>query len=287
MTVIFKRMAIVGVGLIGGSLAQAVKERKIAGEVVGVGRSEERLKRACESGIIDSYTAQMDDSLGTIDLVVVATPVGMIADLIKKMIPFLKEGTIITDVGSVKKRIVEQVEDFMPDTLRFVGGHPIAGTENSGFEHSFSTLFENRKCILTPVASTNQQALAQVEELWSRVGSIVVCLNCDEHDEILAAVSHLPHVVAFSMVNCLLTIEGFEENIFSFSAGGFKDFTRIAASDSSMWRDIALMNRDKLLSMIERFQCYLNELKEAIEKGDGGKLFSEFQKARTFKQLMK
>ena len=287
MTVLFKRMAIVGVGLIGGSLAQAVKERKIAGEVVGVGRSEERLKRACESGIIDSYTAQMDDSLKTIDLVVVATPVGMIADLIKKMIPFLKEGTIITDVGSVKKRIVEQVEDFIPDTLRFVGGHPIAGTENSGFEHSFSTLFENRKCILTPVASTDQQALTQVQELWSRVGSIVVCLNCDEHDEILAAVSHLPHVVAFSMVNCLLTIEGFEENIFSFSAGGFKDFTRIAASDSAMWRDIALMNRDKLLSMIECFQCYLKELKEAIEQGDGEKLFSEFQKARTFKQLMK
>ena len=287
MTVLFKRMAIVGVGLIGGSLAQAVKEKKIVGEVVGVGRNEERLKRACESGVIDSYTAQMDDSLGTIDLVVVATPVGMIADLIEKMIPFLKEGTVITDVGSVKKSVVEQVEGFMPDTLHFVGGHPIAGTENSGFEHSFPSLFENRKCILTPVESTNQQALDQVQKLWSRVGSIVVCLNCDQHDEILAGVSHLPHVIAFSMVNCLLAIEGFEENIFSFSAGGFKDFTRIAGSDSAMWRDIALMNREKVLLMIEHFQFYLNQLKEAIEKGDGETLFSEFHKSRTFKQLMK
>lgn len=287
MTMLFQRMAIAGVGLIGGSLAQAVKERKVVGEVVGVGRNEERLKRAREAGIIDSYTARIDDSLGTVDLMVIATPVCMIADLVEKMIPFLQEGTVITDVGSVKKEIVEQVEGFMPDTLHFVGGHPIAGTENSGFEHSFSTLFENRKCILTPVESTNQQALKQVEELWSRVGSVVICLNCDEHDEILAAVSHLPHIVAYGMVNCLLTIEGFEETIFSFSAGGFKDFTRIAGSDPAMWRDISLMNRDKLLSMIERFQSYLDELKEAIEQKDGEKLFAEFQKSRTFKQLMK
>ncbi len=287
MTVLFQRMAIAGVGLIGGSLAQAVKERKVVGEVVGVGRNEERLKRACEAGIIDSFNARIDDSLGTVDLMVIATPVCRIADLVEKMIPFLREGTVITDVGSVKKEIVEQVEGFMPDTLHFVGGHPIAGTENSGFEHSFSTLFEERTCILTPVESTNQQALRQVQELWSRVGSIVVCLNCDEHDEILAAVSHLPHMVAYGMVNCLLTIEGFEENIFSFSAGGFKDFTRIAGSDPAMWRDIALMNREKLLSMIERFQSYLEELKEAIEQKDSEKLFAEFQKSRTFKQLMK
>jgi prephenate dehydrogenase len=280
-------MAIAGVGLIGGSLAQAVKERKVVGEVVGVGRNEERLNRACEAGIIDSFTARIDDSLGTVDLMVIATPVCMIADLVEKMIPFLKEGTVITDVGSVKKEIVEQVEGLMPDTLHFVGGHPIAGTENSGFEHSFPTLFDERTCILTPVESTNQQALGQVQELWSRVGSIVVCLNCDEHDEILAAVSHLPHMVAYCMVNCLLTIEGFEENIFSFSAGGVKDFTRIAGSDPAMWRDIALMNRDKLLSMIERFQSYLEELKEAIEQKDSEKLFAEFQKSRTFKQLMK
>jgi len=287
MTVLFERIAINGVGLIGGSLAKALKEKKIVGEIVGVGRNEERLQRAQKEGIIDSYAAHLDATLGVVDVVVVATPVGMIVDLIKRMIPFLKKGTIITDVGSVKKEIVREVERFMPATLHFVGAHPIAGTENSGFEASFGTLFENRTCILTPVSTTNSQAVAKVTELWSRVGSHVVSMDCDKHDEILAAVSHLPHVIAYCMVNCLLKKEGFEETILSFSAGGFKDFTRIAASHSGMWRDIILMNRDKVLPVIELFQDYLNELKEAIETGDSEKLFSEFQKSRTFKQLMK
>jgi len=287
MSVLFERIAICGVGLIGGSLARVLREKKIVGDIVGVGRSEERLQRAREEGIIDAYAAHLDAALGEVDLVVVATPVGMIVDLTKRMIPFLKKGTLITDVGSVKKGIVQEVEQFIPGTLHFVGAHPIAGTENSGFEASFATLFENSTCILTPVSTTSPVAVAQITELWSRAGSRVVSMDCDKHDEILAAVSHLPHVVAYTMVNCLLRREGFEKNILSFSGGGFKDFTRIAASHSEMWRDIILMNRDKVLPAIELFQDYLNELKEAIEKGDGEKLFSEFQKSRTFKRLMK
>lgn len=287
MTVLFERIAISGVGLIGGSLAKALKEKKIVGEILGVGRNAERLQRAREEGIIDSYAAHIDATLGGVDAVVVATPVGMIVDLTKKMLPFLKKGTIITDVGSVKKAIVREVGQFIPDTLHFVGAHPIAGTENSGFEASFATLFENSTCILTPVSTTSPGAVTKIKELWSRVGSQVVNMDCDRHDEILAAVSHLPHVIAYSMVNCLLKREGFEQIILSFSAGGFKDFTRIAASHSEMWRDIILMNRDKVLPAIELFQDYLNELKEAIEKGDGEKLFAEFQKSRTFKRLMK
>jgi len=287
MTVLFERIAICGVGLIGGSLAKALREKKIVGDILGVGRNEERLQRAREDGIIDAYAAHLDATLGEVDVVVVATPVGMIVDLTKRMIPFLKKGTIITDVGSVKKEIVQEVEQFIPGTLHFVGAHPIAGTENSGFEASFATLFENSTCILTPLSTTSPEAVAQIEELWSRVGSQVVSMECDKHDEILAAVSHLPHVVAYTMVNCLLRKEGFEQNILSFSGGGFKDFTRIAASHSEMWRDIILMNRDKVLPAIELFQDYLNELKEAIEKGDGEKLFTEFQKSRTFKRLMK
>jgi len=287
MTVLFERIAINGVGLIGGSLARALKEKKIVGEILGIGRHEERLQRAREEGIIDGYAAHLDASLGAVEVVVVATPVGMIVDLTKRMIPFLKKGTIVTDVGSVKKEIVREVSQFIPDTLHFVGAHPIAGTENSGFEASFATLFENRTCVLTPVPATSPAAVAKIKELWSRVGSHVVSMDCDRHDEILAAVSHLPHVIAYSMVNCLLTREGFEKIILSFSAGGFRDFTRIAASHAGMWRDIILMNRDKVLPAIELFQDYLNELKEAIEKGDGEKLFSEFQKSRTFKRLMK
>ena len=287
MNVLFERMAIVGVGLIGGSLAKAVKERKLVGEVLGIGRSEQRLARAKEHGIIDRYSARIDETLGEADLIVVATPVGIVVDIIREMIPFLKKGTIITDVGSVKKKIVEEVETFIPDYLYLVGGHPIAGTENSGFEESFSTLFEGRKCIITPVATTNSQALKKVKELWTRVGSTVVCMDGEEHDQVLAAVSHLPHMIAYSMVNSLLRIEGFEESIFSFSAGGFRDFTRIAASHPVMWRDIALMNKDKLLHTIKLFQDYLDELKDAIESEDAEKLFSEFQKSRRFKRLMK
>lgn len=287
MAVLFERIAISGVGLIGGSLARALKGKKIAGEVVGVGRNEVRLQRAREAGIIDGYTARFDGTLGGMDAVVVATPVGMIVDLAKRMFPFLKQGTIVTDVGSVKKEIVREIEQSIPPTLHFVGAHPIAGTEHSGFEASSATLFENSTCILTPVSTTNPAAAARISELWTRVGSRVVSMDCDKHDEILAAVSHLPHVVAYSMVNCLLKREGFEKTVLSFSAGGFRDFTRIAASHPEMWRDILLMNRDKVLAAIELFQDYLGELRGAIEKGDGEKLLAEFQKSRTFKGLMK
>ncbi|MBW1824305.1 MAG: prephenate dehydrogenase/arogenate dehydrogenase family protein [Deltaproteobacteria bacterium] len=286
MNILFERMAIVGVGLIGGSLAKAVKEKKLVGEVLGVGRSEERLESARKLGIIDRYSGRMNELLGEADLVVVAGPVGVIVDLVREIIPFLKKGTIITDVGSVKKKIVEEVEAFIPGSLYFVGGHPIAGTENSGFEASFSTLFEGRKCIITPVSTTDSHALERVKELWTQVGSVVACMDSEEHDEVFAAVSHLPHIVAYSMVNSLLKAKGFEKNIFSFSAGGFKDFTRIAASDPVMWKDIALMNKDKLLSAIKLFQEYLEELKEAIEREDGERLLSEFQKSREFKRLM-
>ena len=286
MNILFERMAIVGVGLIGGSLAKAVKEKKLVGEVLGVGRSEERLESARKLGIIDRYSGRMNEILGEADLVVVAGPVGVIVDLVREIIPFLKKGTIITDVGSVKTKIVEEVEAFIPGSLYFVGGHPIAGTENSGFEASFSTLFEGRKCIITPVSTTDSHALERVKELWAQVGSTVACMDSEEHDEVFAAVSHLPHIVAYSMVNSLLKVKGFEKNIFSFSAGGFKDFTRIAASDPVMWKDIALMNKDKLLSAIKLFQEYLEELKEAIEREDGERLLSEFQKSREFKRLM-
>lgn len=287
MSVLFKRMAVVGVGLIGGSLAKAVKERKLVDEILGVGRSEERLACAKDQGIIDKYSVRVDEAVSETDLIVVATPVGIIIDWIKKMMPFLKKGTIVTDVGSVKKQIVDRVEEFISDSVYFVGGHPIAGTENSGFEASFPTLFEGRKCIITPVATTNQKAVEKVKELWTRVGSTVIYMDSEKHDEVLAAVSHLPHMVAYSMVNSLLKTEGFEENIFTFSAGGFRDFTRIAASHSEMWKDIALMNKDKLIPVIELFQDYLNELKAAIERGDAEKLLSEFQKSRNFKRLMK
>ncbi len=287
MALLFKQMAVVGVGLIGGSLAQAVKQRKTVGEILGIGRDAQRLARARELGIIDAYAARIDETLAGADLVVVATPVGIIVDLIKEMVPFLKKGAIITDAGSVKTAIVKEAEKFVPGTLHFVGSHPIAGTENSGFESSFPSLFNDRKCIITPVAGTDPGALEKVKALWSLVGANVVCMDCEEHDRIFAAVSHLPHLVAYSMVNCLLTIEGFEDNIFSFSAGGFKDFSRIAASHPEMWKDILLMNKDKVLPALTVFQKYVGELKDAIERDDADKLLAEFNRARVFRRLLK
>ena len=287
MNVLFKQMAVVGVGLIGGSLAQAVKRHKAVGEVLGVGRDAQRLEQAKGRGIIDAYAVRIDGTLAGADLVVVATPVGIIVDLIKEMIPYLKKGTIITDAGSVKTAIVRQAEKCVPDTMHFVGSHPIAGTENSGFESSFPTLFNDRKCIITPVAGTNRDALEKVKGLWSLVGSNVVCMDCEEHDRIFAALSHLPHLVAYSMVNCLLTIDGFEENVFSFSAGGFKDFSRIAASHPEMWKDIILMNKEKLLPALAVFQKYVSELKDAIERDDADRLLAEFTRARVFRRLLK
>jgi prephenate dehydrogenase len=287
MSLLFKQMAVVGVGLIGGSLAQAVKQRKAVGEILGIGRDAQRLARARERGIIDAFAARIDETLGGADLVVVATPVGIIVDLIKEMVPFLKKGAIITDAGSVKTAIVKEAETCVPDTLHFVGSHPIAGTENSGFESSFPSLFNDRKCIITPVAGTDPGALEKVKALWSLVGANVVCMDCEEHDRIFAAVSHLPHLVAYSMVNCLLTIDGFEENIFSYSAGGFKDFSRIAASHPEMWKDIVLMNKDKVLPALAVFQRYVSELKDAIERDDADKLLAEFNRARVFRRLLK
>jgi len=286
MNLLCERMAIVGVGLIGGSLAQAVKQHKAVGEVLGIGRDARRLEEAKRRGIIDAYADRIDATLGGAELVVVATPVGIIVDLIKEMVPFLNKGTIITDAGSVKAAIVKQAEKCVPDTLYFVGSHPIAGTENSGFESSFPSLYNDRKCIVTPVANTNREALEKVKQLWSLAGANVVCMDCEEHDRIFAAVSHLPHLVAYSMVNCLLTIDGFEENIFSFSAGGFKDFSRIAASHPEMWKDIVLMNKEKLLPALTVFQNYVSELKAAIERDDAGKLLAEFNRARVFRRLL-
>jgi prephenate dehydrogenase len=263
-----------------------VKQRKAVGEILGIGRDGQRLARARERGIIDAYAARIDETLGGADLVVVATPVGISVDLIKEMVPFLKKGAIITDAGSVKTAIVKEAETCVPGTLHFVGSHPIAGTENSGFESSFPSLFNDRKCIITPVAGTDPGALEKVKALWSLVGAKVVCMDCEEHDRIFAAVSHLPHLVAYSMVNCLLTIDGFEENIFSYSAGGFKDFSRIAASHPEMWKDIVLMNKDKVLPALAVFQKYVSELKDAIEHDDADKLLAEFSRARVFRRLL-
>ena len=277
---LFNHIAIIGLGLIGGSLAQVVRNKKLAQRVTALGRNPERLQKARQLGLVDDYAVEFDRGLADVDLVVIATPVGIIVELAQAVAPHLKPGTIITDVGSVKAAIVAALESQLPGNITFIGGHPIAGTENSGFEASFPELFENRICVVTPTASTDQNALEKVRNLWTAAGSSVVSMDVDTHDKIFAAISHLPHMVAFSLVNAVVNMKDYAQNSLQYSAGGFRDFTRIAASDPIMWRDIALLNRDNLLAALDYFVRAIEDVKEAINAGDGKKLEALFQSSR-------
>ena len=276
----FRHIAIVGVGLIGGSLALSIKKKNLAETVTGYGRNIERMKKASLMGIVDEFYTGFEKGLDEVDLVIIGTPVQTIASTAKKLMPYLKPGTVVTDVGSVKQKVVEQVESIIPDDIFYIGGHPIAGTENSGFEASFAELFEDRICVLTANEGSNKEAVSRLAWFWEQVGAHVIHLEAEKHDRIFAAVSHLPHMVAFSMVNALVEMKGFDENILKYSAGGFKDFTRIAASDPVMWRDIALMNRDQVLSSISCFETTLSQLKNAIIAEDGDEIEELFRRSR-------
>jgi prephenate dehydrogenase len=278
-----KCMTVVGVGLIGGSLARVLREKGAVGEIVGVGRKEPNLRRAVELGVIDRYSQDPGEGVRGADLVFLATPVCSMTSLLRKIAPFLSPGCIVTDGGSVKETVVAACEPLMPAGTYFVGGHPIAGTEKSGVDASFSTLFQGKRCIVTPTRSTDSQALDTVVRMWETAGSEVVRMDSARHDRIVAAISHLPHMVAYSLVNAVDGYDRMNESILSFSAGGFRDFTRIASSDPAMWRDIALMNREAILELMDSFSGYFDRLRALIETGDGDALeefFAESKKTR-------
>jgi prephenate dehydrogenase len=274
------RLAVIGVGLIGGSLALALKAAGAVGEVVGVGRGRANLEKALELGVIDRIADDAVDGCRQADVIFLATPVLALADVAATILPHLRPGAILTDGGSVKAAVVEAIEPLLPPGIHFVPGHPIAGTEKSGAEAAFPTLYQGRRCILTPTERTDAAALMLVGRMWETVGSAVVQMDVVKHDRILAAISHLPHMVAYSLVNAVGSYDRYEENILAYSAGGFRDFTRIASSDPSMWRDIAMTNRAALLEMMELFERYLAELKEDVRAGDGSRLFEFFQRSK-------
>jgi prephenate dehydrogenase len=276
----FNCIAIVGVGLIGGSLALAARQKKICNHIVGIGRNPENIRKAKSLNVVDEWTLKLDEGVKNAELVVIATPVSDIVPIIKKVLPSLKKGAIITDVGSIKNEIMIETDKLSLPEVFFVGSHPIAGTENSGVEAAFSDLFLGKKCILTPSKKTDSSALEKIKNLWISVGSEVFFMDSEPHDQILGAVSHLPHMIAFAMVNYLYEITHEKENIFEFSGGGLKDFTRIAASHPIMWKDIALMNKGNLVNLIDGFQNTLEELKKLINHGDGDELVRKFEKAR-------
>ncbi len=280
---LINRLAIIGVGLIGGSLARVLRDCGEVGEVVGIGRGRANLVRAVELGVIDRFSHDPVEGVAGADLVFLATPVCTIADLVREIAPGLAPGCIVTDGGSVKGEIVASCEPLMPPGTFFVGGHPIAGTEKSGVEASFATLYRNRRCILTPTPATSPEALAKVERMWQLAGSDVVLMDTFKHDRVMGAVSHLPHMVAYSLVNAVGGYDRCGENLLKYSAGGFRDFTRIASSDPVMWRDIAVMNRDALLEMMDFFAGWFADLRRLVESGDSQRLEQFFAMSKEYR----
>lgn len=277
---LIKRLAVVGVGLIGGSLSLALKEKGEVGEVVGIGRGLSNLQKAQELGVVDRYTQDVTAGVEGADMVFLATPVCSLARVAAQALPHMAPGAILTDGGSVKGEVIDAIEPLLPEGIHFVPGHPIAGTENSGAEAAFATLYRKRRCILTPTGRTDQAAFDLVSRMWQIAGSEVIAMDPGKHDRVLAAISHLPHMVAYALVNAVGSYDRFEENILEYSAGGFRDFTRIASSDPAMWRDIALMNRDALIEMIDRFELFLGELKQDIRAGQGEVLYDFFLRSK-------
>lgn len=280
------RLTIIGVGLIGGSLALALKEAGVVGEVVGCGRGRPNLEKAIELGVIDRFSRDPREAVEGADVVFLATPLKTFRTVVEKCLPALKPGVVITDGGSVKGEVVAEVEPLLTDNIHFVPGHPIAGTEKSGAKAAFATLYRGKRCILTPTEKTAKDALELVTKMWQLVGSEVVQMSLEKHDKILGAISHLPHMVAYSLVNAVGSYDHYEENILEYSAGGFRDFTRIASSDPTMWRDIAETNREALLEMMEQFEASFAELKDDIRAGSGEKLFEFFLRSKQLRDAI-
>lgn len=276
-TLALGRFVVIGVGLIGGSMARALRD--VCSDIVGCGRNPDRLQKAVDLGVIDRFESDVAAAVKDADTVVVAVPVGAMPQVFQAMRPKLPPHAVVTDVGSVKQFVIRAVgEAFGKVPPRFVPGHPIAGTEQSGVEASFAELFYGHRVILTPLADTDPLALQRVRSAWSIAGAEVVQMDAERHDWLLAATSHLPHVLAYCLVDSLARLDR-SVDVFEYAAGGFRDFTRIAASDAAMWRDICLANREALLAMLERFRRDLDSLASAIEGGDGGRLMSVFENA--------
>ena len=273
--------------MIGGSLAGAIKEKKIAREVRGYDKNHEAVKKALERNLLDSYETDLKEAIMGAEVVILAVPVGELIGVGKAILPHLSAGTIITDVGSVKAAFVRELEPLLSGNISLVGGHPIAGTEKSGVEAAFPELFANTKCILTPTSKTPLWAIEKISQLWEMIGVKVILMEPEAHDCSLARISHLPHMVAYSLVNTIRELAQEDEQMLSFPAGGFKDFTRVASSHPLMWRDICLSNRNNILQAIEYFQEHLERLKSYIAKAEGDALEQQFALAREFRAIVK
>ncbi len=279
MALIFRRMVVVGVGLIGGSLALDVRRRGLVEEIMGVGRSEKNLQFAQRQGMIDGYVTKETDVPEDTDLLMMATPVQTTVALTKGFLPALRQGCIVSDVGSVKAEIVHGMEKLLPSDIPFVAGHPIAGGEQWGARAAKADLFAGHRCILTPTKRTDAAALRKIALLWRKVGAKVEMMDPETHDRVLGIISHLPHVLVYALVNTLAETRVRGIDLKTYCAGGFKDFTRIASSRPELWRDICLLNRRALGESLGDYIKSLEQLKRWIEDGEGALLEKEFARA--------
>ena len=285
MAVLFPRVALIGVGLIGSSLCHAIRRGGLAGHIAATARSEHTRAKAVELGLVDSMHPDAAAAVVGADLVVICTPVGTYAEIGAAIRAKLKPGAILTDVGSVKQAAVRDLGPLVPEGVHFVPGHPVAGTEHSGPEAGFAELFDGRWCILTPPPGTDQGAVDRLAEFWRRCGSQVEIMEPAHHDIVLAITSHLPHLIAYTIVGTATDLEdATRKEVVKFSAGGFRDFTRIAASDPVMWRDIFLNNREAVLEILGRFTEDLTALQRAIRWGEGDKLEDWFIRTRAIRR---
>ncbi len=275
-----KHLVVIGTGLIGGSLALALKRAGAVGRVTGVGRGAENLQLAQARGIIDDWTHDAAAAMRDADIVLLAVPMAAYETVLRSIADALPDTAIVTDAGSTKQSAIAAARRALPDHSRFVPAHPIAGTEQSGAAAAFAELFNQHLCILTPQPEADAGALKRVRDMWQSAGARVICMDAREHDKFLAAVSHLPHLAAFALVNAVRKQGNEEREPFDFAAGGFRDFTRIASSSPEMWRDIALCNREAVMFQIDALQDELKAIKLALQSGDGEQLLNDFKSAK-------
>ena len=285
---VFRRLALIGAGLIGGSVARVnQRDRSLADEVVVTARTEATLARVRALGFADRVVASVAEAVRDADCVMLCAPVGAYAALAAEIAPHLAPGCVVTDVGSTKVSVIRDVAPLLPPGVHFVPGHPMAGTEYSGPDSGFATLFEGRWCLLTPLPDGDAAALAQVSELWRRCGSMIECMEPAHHDRVVAVVSHLPHLIAFTICGTADHLEDeSRQEVLRFAAAGFRDFTRIAASDPTMWRDVFLNNRDALLEMLARFTEDAQAMGRAVRWGDGAYIEDRIREGRKIRRSL-
>jgi cyclohexadieny/prephenate dehydrogenase len=284
---LFGKLALIGIGLIGSSIARVARQENLAGTISAATRRKETADEARALGIVDHIGTDVVEAVRDADFVILCTPVGANAEAMAQIAPHLKKGAIVSDVGSVKQAVIRDVGPLIPEGVHFVPAHPVAGTEHSGPSAGFPELFKGRWCIVTPIPGSDRAAVDKVIEFWRRCGSDMEEMSADHHDKILAITSHLPHLIAYTIVGTATDLQDdIKSEVIKFAAGGFRDFTRIAASDPTMWRDVFLNNKEAVLEMLGRLSEDLAFLQRAIRWGEGDKLFELFERTRAIRRAL-